>query len=54
MERTLYTSNRLELAFIPAIGFAVGYEHKYREVAIIFGCFICTIEFKRHRIKKRK
>ena len=54
MERTLYTSNRLELAFIPAIGFAIGYEHKYKEVVIILGCFLCTIEFKRSKIKKRK
>lgn len=51
MERTLYTSNRLDIALIPAIGFAIGYEHKYKEVVIILGCFLCTIEFKR---KKRK
>ena len=54
MERTLYTSNRLDIALIPAFGFAIGYEHKYREVVIILGCFLITIEFKRSKIKKRK
>jgi hypothetical protein len=56
MERTLHTSNRLEItsSLLPGLGFALAYERKYRELALILGCFLITFEFKRTRNKKRK
>lgn len=56
MERTLHSSNKLEIvvSLIPGLGITIGYEKKYRELAIIFGCLLITFEFKRTRNKKRK
>lgn len=54
MSTPIYTTRHIELSFIPAFGLTVGYEHQYREIAIIFGCFLLTIEFKRKKTKKRK
>lgn len=56
MERTVYSSRRLEIvvSVIPGLGFALGYEHKYREVVLIFGCFLISMEFHQRKTKKRK
>lgn len=58
MDRTLYTYNsrKLEIDFgwIPGLGFCIGCEPNYKEIVIIFACFILTVEFKRPVKKKRK
>lgn len=55
MNKTLHPSDRLQIdiALIPGLGIALGYEAKYREIVIILGCFMIVIEFK-HKSKKRK
>jgi hypothetical protein len=56
MERTLHTSNKLEItaSLIPGLGLAIAYEKRYKELALILGCFLITFEFKVTRNKKRK
>lgn len=55
MERTVYTSNRLQIniSMIPGLGFALTYENRYKEMVMILGCFLIAFEFK-HTRKKRK
>ncbi len=45
MERTLYSSTKLQIdiVLIPALGFAVGYEKKYRELSLILGCLLIKL-----------
>ena len=58
MERNIYTHNskkiEIDFGWIPALGFVIGWEHKYREFVMILGCFILSVEFKRPVKKKRK
>lgn len=56
MERTLYTSNRLQISvsMIPGLGVALTYENKYRELIMILGCFLIAFEFKNTIKRKRK
>ena len=58
MERNRYTHNSKKIerdfGWIPAWGYAIGWEPKYREFVMILGCFILSVEFRRTRTKKRK
>lgn len=54
MNKTFHLKNKIQIdiSLLPGLGFVVAYEHKYKELSMIMGCFLITIEFIKPRKRK--